>query len=133
MLEELASSLERYRYLSGLWNEFEPGLISVKDVELETAKFAGVRIPELKNVIYEVKEFDLFRKPLWYSDGVRILKDLARLGIESEICSEKSLLGEEPHPGLLPQEDHPEGKPLREGADTWLSRGHPEDQEISGG
>ena len=90
LLEELASSLERYKYLSGLWNEFEHGLISVKDVELETAKFAGVRIPELKNVIYEVKEFDLFRKPLWYSDGVRILKDLARLGIESEICSEKS-------------------------------------------
>ena len=59
-------------------------------MELETAKFAGVRIPELKNVIYEVKEFDLFRKPLWYSDGIRILKDLARLGIESEICSEKS-------------------------------------------
>ena len=90
LLEELASSLERYKYLSGLWKAVEPGLISVKDVELETAKFAGVRIPELKNVIYEVKEFDLFRKPLWYSDGVRILKDLARLGIESEICSEKS-------------------------------------------
>ncbi|HIZ86239.1 MAG TPA: V-type ATP synthase subunit D [Candidatus Coprenecus stercoravium] len=90
LLEELASSLEKYQYLSGLWNEFEPGLISVKDVELETAKFAGVKIPELKNVIYEVKEIDLFRKPMWYSDGVRILKDLARLGIESEICSEKS-------------------------------------------
>ena len=27
---------------------------------------------------------------MWYSEGVRILKDLARLGIESEICSEKS-------------------------------------------
>ena len=27
---------------------------------------------------------------MWYSDGVQILKDLARLGIESEICSEKS-------------------------------------------
>lgn len=90
LLEELASSLEKYRYMSGLWNEFEPGLISVKDVELETAKFAGVKIPELRNVIYEVKEFDLFRKPMWYSDGVQILKDLARLGIESEICSEKS-------------------------------------------
>ena len=76
--------------MSGLWNEFEPGLITVKDVELETAKFAGVKIPELRNVIYEVKEFDLFRKPMWYSDGVQILKDLARLGIESEICSEKS-------------------------------------------
>ncbi len=90
LLEELSSSLEKYRYLAGLWNEFEPGMIEVKDVELTTAKFAGVKVPELKNVVYEVKEFDLFRKPLWYSDGVRILKDLARLGIESEICAEKS-------------------------------------------
>ena len=90
LLEELSAALERYSYLSGLWNEFEPGLISVKDVELVTAKFAGVRIPELKDVIYDVKEFNLFQKPLWYSEGVRILKDLARLGIESEICSEKS-------------------------------------------
>ena len=90
LLEELSAALERYSYLSGLWNEFEPGLISVRDVELVTAKFAGVRIPELKDVIYDVREFNLFQKPLWYSDGVQILKDLARLGIESEICSEKS-------------------------------------------
>ena len=90
LLDELSAALERYSYLSGLWNEFEPGLISVRDVELVTAKFAGVRIPELKDVIYDVREFNLFQKPLWYSDGVQILKDLARLGIESEICSEKS-------------------------------------------
>ena len=44
-MEELSAALERYSYLSGLWNEFEPGLISVRDVELVTAKFAGVRIP----------------------------------------------------------------------------------------
>ena len=62
----------------------------MRDVELVTAKFAGVRIPELKDVIYDVREFNLFQKPLWYSDGVQILKDLARLGIDSEICSEKS-------------------------------------------
>lgn len=92
LLEQLSSSLRSYDYLAGLWNEFEPGLISVKDVVLETVKFAGIRTPELKEVIYEVKEYDLFRKPLWYSDGVRILKELAQIGIESEICSEKARL-----------------------------------------
>ena len=90
LLEQLAASLKEFEYLAGLWNEFEPGLISIQDVELETVKLAGVKIPELKEVKYEVKEFDYFRKPLWYSEGVKILKDLALLGIETQICTEKS-------------------------------------------
>ena len=50
----------------------------------------GVRTPELRQVIYDVKPFDAFAKPMWYSDGVAILKKLAQLGIESEVFSEKS-------------------------------------------
>lgn len=92
LLEELSQSLTRYEYLAGLWNEFEPGLISVRDVTIETVKFAGVRTPELVSVEYDVQEFDLFRKPMWYTEGVAILKELARLGIESEICEYKSRL-----------------------------------------
>lgn len=90
LLEELDKAIKDYDYLARLWNEFEPGLISVKDVELETAKIAGVRVPELKNVIFDVKPFDKFAKPMWYTEGVQILQTLARLGIESEIFTEKS-------------------------------------------
>ena len=87
---ELEEALKTYDYMAGLWNEFEPGLISVKDVELTTVKVAGVRTPELKQVIYEVKPYDAFAKPMWYADGVAILKELAQLGIESEVYTEKS-------------------------------------------
>ena len=90
LLRQLESSLKEYEYLAGLWNEFTPGLISVKDVELTTVKVAGVRTPELKNVIFDVQPFDKFAKPMWYSDGVEILKTLAQLGIESEVYVEKS-------------------------------------------
>ena len=82
--------MQSYNYISALWNEFEPGLISVKDVKLETVKVAGVKTPELKEVIYDVKEIDLYSKPLWYSEGIAILKKLAQLGIESEVYTEKS-------------------------------------------
>lgn len=92
LLEELQSSLIQYDYIAGLWTEFEPGLISVKDVDLEIVKIAGVRTPILRNVIYEVKEYNLFRKPLWYGEGVKILQNLAQLGIESEIYLEKMKL-----------------------------------------
>ena len=87
---ELDEALKTYDYMAGLWTEFEPGLISVKDVELKTVKVAGVRTPELKEVIYEVKPFDTFAKPMWYGEGVAILKQLAQLGIESEVLIEKS-------------------------------------------
>lgn len=87
---ELEAALKTYDYMAGLWNEFEPGLISVKDVELATVKVAGVRTPELKEVIYDVKPFDAFAKPMWYGEGVAILKKLAQLGIESEVYTEKS-------------------------------------------
>lgn len=90
LLEELESALGSYAYMVELWNEFEPGLISVKDVILETVKVAGVKTPELKEVIFEVKPFDPFRKPMWYSEGVAILKKLAQTGIESEVYVEKS-------------------------------------------
>ena len=90
LLAQLESSLKEYGYLAGLWNEFTPGLIAVKDIDLVTVKVAGVRTPELKEVYYEVKPFDTFVQPLWYTDGVEILKRLARLGIESEVCVEKS-------------------------------------------
>lgn len=90
LVEKLEASLKEYGYLAALWNEFEPGLISVKDVELAVVKIAGVKTPELVDISYEIHEFNAFSKPAWYADGVRILKELARLGIESEIYTTKS-------------------------------------------
>ena len=87
---ELAASMKRYDYLAALWSEFEPDLISITDVDLATAKLAGVKTPELKEIHYEIHPFNAFVKPAWYADGVAILKELTRLGIESEVYQEKS-------------------------------------------
>ena len=89
LIEELEAQLKKYDYLAALWNEFEPGLISITGVDLATVKVAGVRTPELKEIHYEIKPFNAFVKPAWYPDGVSVLKDLSRLGIESEVYAEK--------------------------------------------
>ena len=86
----LDASLKEYDNIAALWNEFEPGLISVKDVEIETVKIAGVKTPELKDIVWEIHDFNAFSKPAWFADGVRILKELASIGIESEIYTAKS-------------------------------------------
>ena len=86
---ELKQTMESYDYLAALWNEFEPGLIRIKDIELGTVKIAGVDTPKLKDIIYEIMPFNAFAAPAWYADGVRILKDLTKLGITSEIYEER--------------------------------------------
>ncbi len=90
LIEDLEAALKKYDYLAALWNEFEPGLISITDVELATVKVAGVKTPDLRGISYEIHEFNAFTKPAWYADGVTILKELSRLGIESEVYMEKS-------------------------------------------
>lgn len=91
--EEHSRNLERmmqdYDYLAALWNEFEPGLISIKDVELKTVKVAGVKCPELGEINFELKDFNAFVKPAWYAEGVRILKDLTYEGLEAEVALER--------------------------------------------
>ena len=90
LIEDLDAALKRYDYLAALWNEFEPGLIAITDVTLETVKVAGVKTPELKDIQYQINDFNAFAKPAWYADGVAILKELSRLGIESEVYKEKA-------------------------------------------
>ena len=75
LLAELEEAMVRYDYLAPLWNV--------------TVKVAGVKCPELKSISYEIHPFNAFVKPAWYIDGVAILKDISRLGIESEVYLEK--------------------------------------------
>lgn len=88
--QDLEEAIGKYDYMAALWNEFEPGLISITDVDLKTVKVAGVKTPELGEIHYEIRPFNAFVKPAWFADGVKILQDLSRLGIESEIYREKS-------------------------------------------
>lgn len=88
--KELESLMKSYDSVAALWNEFEPRLIRITDIELDTVKVAGIKVPELKEIHYELKPFNAFAAPAWYPDGVRILKDLTWLGLKSEVSEERS-------------------------------------------
>ena len=79
----------QYDYMVALWGEFDLTLLKVADVELSTQKIAGVRTPVLEDVRFDEKQYDLFSSPVWYADGVELLKKLARLGIECEVYNRK--------------------------------------------
>ena len=47
LIADLEAAMERYDYLASLWNEFDPGLVAITDVDLHTVKVAGVKTPAL--------------------------------------------------------------------------------------
>jgi len=83
--KELSRLLDSYSYMSALWSEFDPSLISVKDVILTDQKIAGVIVPVLKSVEYNETTVNLFTSPTWWADGKKILKGLAETGIRREV------------------------------------------------
>lgn len=90
--ELLRKKMKEYDYLKQLWNEFDPSLITLEDLVLSSSKIAGVNIPVLDEVIFSEKPFSLFSKPFWFNEGMQILKDLASIGIESELFYQKMQL-----------------------------------------
>ena len=86
---QLESLKGEYDYMVQLWGEFDGDLLRIADVELTIQKIAGVRTPVLKEVRFEEKPYDLFSAPVWYADGLDILKRLARLGLDFEVYNRK--------------------------------------------
>ncbi len=89
---ELARLTESYDYMVSLWGEFDAELLRVADVKLSVSKIAGVKIPSLSEIVFEERPYDLFSSPVWFADGVSLLKKLASVGIEYEFYVRKSSL-----------------------------------------
>ncbi|MGL4908582.1 MAG: V-type ATP synthase subunit D [Bacteroidales bacterium] len=95
-LEEYQQELiAQHDYIASLWCEFDADLLKVQDVNLSVQKIAGVRIPVLSSVDFIEKDYSLFNAPIWYVDGINLLKKLATVGIEREIFIVKNELLEE--------------------------------------
>lgn len=86
---KLEQDIQAYEAMFALWNEFDATLIKVSDVHLGVRKIAGVRVPYLENVDFDIRPFSLFSSPKWYADGIHLLKELAQTAIEREFMLAK--------------------------------------------
>ena len=86
---KLEEQLQDYEGMNALWCEFDPTLVSVKNVHMSVRKIAGVRVPVLDGVELAVRPFSLFNSPAWFADGLTQLKELAQVGIEREFYARK--------------------------------------------
>ena len=82
---QVEQSIENFDTMTALWSEFDPSHVRVEDVHLETRKVAGIPVPVLGEVDFEVRPFSLLNTPSWYMEGTQLIKDLATVGIQAEV------------------------------------------------
>ena len=87
--KKLRQKISEYEKFVRIWGEFDITLLSIKDLELSVKKIAGVKVPVLNDIVFEIKEFSLFNNPQWYLKGISILKELTSIAIEREILYRK--------------------------------------------
>lgn len=83
--EELAKQIRDIRDMMRLWAEFEPDLVKLENANYSTRTIAGVKIPQLADLQFELADISQFHKPDWFLDGINILKELTRLGLEHDV------------------------------------------------
>jgi len=87
--DELKLKMAENDVILRLWNEFDPGLISIRDVKLSVKKIAGVKTPVLDEVDFEIKTFSLFKNPSWFMDGLKLIEQLARIALDRTVFERK--------------------------------------------
>ena len=83
--EKLNQKVKDMKDMVRLWEEFDEDLIKLKDATYSTKTIAGVKIPVLDNLEFELKEFSVFQKPNWFLDGFNILKELTEFSIIRDV------------------------------------------------
>jgi Archaeal/vacuolar-type H+-ATPase subunit D len=86
---QFEKEIQKYENMAALWKDFNPDLVSVKDVSMSTKKIAGVVVPVLAGMDFDVQLYSIFNSPTWTTEGIELLKDLARIGIETEFSKIK--------------------------------------------
>ncbi|MCT4600238.1 MAG: V-type ATP synthase subunit D [Marinifilaceae bacterium] len=72
-----------------LWNEYSGNILSISNVELGIKKIAGVKVPILNNIDFDIADFSMFNSPQWFLDGIEELKKLVEIAIEREVFIRK--------------------------------------------
>jgi V/A-type H+-transporting ATPase subunit D len=80
--EAMSSAARSYR----LWPEFQPGLLSLKDVAVDIRKIAGVKTPVFTRAEFSLSDLSLFNNPAWIPEGLDMLRRAASLTIEKGVA-----------------------------------------------
>jgi V/A-type H+-transporting ATPase subunit D len=81
--DQLKERIAQIGHWAALFSESLPGaitrLVEVKDIQRGIKNVAGIKLPVLNKVEYEVKDFSRFATPPWIDAGLNLLKELLEL------------------------------------------------------
>ena len=91
----ISTKMKANEYMDSLWREFPHNVIVVKAIKTSFKNIAGVNIPQLEAVEFELKPLCLFNLPYWTLDGIVLMQELVRLRIEKKVILTRTELLEE--------------------------------------
>ena len=87
-LESMKSELDLYLTqtdgASLLWSEF-PDLVRISNVEITNRNIAGVSLPELSSIRFDIRDYSYFAGRAWVSEGVRIVEKLNEMNVRIQL------------------------------------------------
>jgi len=87
--EELALRMAESSKNPAIWAEFSPNLIAIEELKTSNKTIAGLKTPELNEIIFKIKDFSLFSSPTWFPEGITIVKELVRIALERDFFIRK--------------------------------------------
>ena len=82
-------SEEAMNKIAKLWDEFPVGILQIDKVHKGYKKIAGVRIPFVESVDFNLTIDSFFGRAAWLAAGIGQLKESSRLVIEIDVAKER--------------------------------------------
>ncbi len=86
--EELNNKIVSIENYNMFWDEF-PYIAKVKDVVVNLKNIAGVKVPLLKHIDFEIENISFFNSPAWFALGVQMFKELVEMDIKIDIAERR--------------------------------------------
>ncbi len=85
-LDDKMSQLARN---ASLWAEFPEKLVHFESVELREDNVAGIKVPALEKVVYNIAPYSSFMAPAWITWGIEMVKQLIEIVVEITIMHKR--------------------------------------------
>ncbi|MBN1646922.1 MAG: hypothetical protein JW874_02715 [Spirochaetales bacterium] len=85
-LEQKLAGLERN---AALWAEFPRELVRFESVDLREDNVAGIKVPALDRIDYQVQAWSAFLNPAWLVWGISAVKELIEIVVEITIMHKR--------------------------------------------
>ena len=72
-----------------LWAEFPESIVRIQSVRLKMGNVAGIKVPDLDDIVYDISPRTSFLSPAWLPWGIETARELKRKVVEIAISLEK--------------------------------------------